>query len=322
MGSSGAEGGRTEADIATIASFMALTSCLNDEEWKSADSILELGPRDQAGTDCLLAELGGPIGYAEALVKLDESGNRRALEDATLKCGMTSSAGSEDMQSGASSSDTGTDGGLADSEPSAGGLHRVDISDPEAFLAELSSSEHSCIIDNDIGQEGLAQITGASPDTTAEAIAPIIACLEDETVLRLFLTFLVRPITAFSPETSACISEGFAPLDLRQLLVPPAAGDTPVNSLALGMAALSVSVVCMNGDEWETYAPKLGMQPEDREAAACLFEELGGSAKLVEAMQKASLGEAPEELTEAFETCGLEGIPPNSSGDDDWERGK
>lgn len=66
----------------------------------------------------------------------------------------------------------------------------------------------------------------------------------------------------------------------------------------------------MNDDEWATYAPRLGMPPEFREGAACLFEELGGSVKLAEAMQAGSLGEAPEELTKAFETCELEGTSP------------
>ena len=54
------------------------------------------------------------------------------------------------------------------------------------------------------------------------------------------------------------------------------------------------------------------MQPGDRDAAACLFEELGGPAKLVEAMQEASLGEAPEGLTRARDACGLEESAPPS----------
>ena len=77
------------------------------------------------------------------------------------------------------------------------------------------------------------------------------------------------------------------------------------------MVALNVSVVCMNDDEWDTYAPRLGMQPEDREIGACLFEELGGPAKLAEAMQEASYGDPPEAFLRAAETCGLEGTPPS-----------
>ena len=75
------------------------------------------------------------------------------------------------------------------------------------------------------------------------------------------------------------------------------------------MAALNVSVACMNDDEWEIYAPRLGMQPEDREGASCMFQELGGPTKLVEAMRDASYGEPPERFIEAAQTCGLEGTP-------------
>ena len=49
----------------------------------------------------------------------------------------------------------------------------------------------------------------------------------------------------------------------------------------------------------------MGLPPDFREAAACLFEELGGPEKLAEAMQEASLGE-PETLVSALEACGEE----------------
>ena len=52
--------------------------------------------------------------------------------------------------------------------------------------------------------------------------------------------------------------------------------------MSLSMAALNVSVVCMNDDVWETYAPRLGMRPDDRDGAACLFEELGGPCERCE----------------------------------------
>ncbi len=154
-------------------------------------------------------------------------------------------------------------------------------------------------------------MTGRAPGGSPETTADIVNCLQDDTVLRLFLTSLVGQVEPFSEETSSCIREGFVPIDLRGLLAPAIVGGAPANSLALSMAALNVSVVCMNDEEWATYAPRLGMQLEDREGAACLFEELGGPAQVVEAMQSASLGEAPEELTEAFKACGLDGVAPS-----------
>ncbi len=189
-------------------------------------------------------------------------------------------------------------------------LRPAAVDDPQAFLTALSPGERSCLSDSDIGPQELLQMTGRSPGGSPEITATVIDCLGDDMVLRLFLTTLVGQVEPFSRETSMCIREGLVPLDLRGMLAPAVAGFAPANSLVLGMVALNVSVVCMNDDEWATYAPRLGMPPEFREGAACLFEELGGSVKLAEAMQTGSLGEAPEELTMAFETCELEGTSP------------
>ena len=185
------------------------------------------------------------------------------------------------------------------------------VDNPQQFLSELSAAEQGCLSDNDIGHRELMQMAGLSPGGSPENTAAIVGCLQDETILRLFLTSLVGLTEPFSPETSACIEEGLAPLDVRRLLVPSGAEDDPSNSLALGMIALNASVVCMNDGEWATYAPRLALRPEDRETSACLFEELGGPAKLVEAMRAASLGE-PERFVSALETCGAEGSPPTA----------
>ena len=184
------------------------------------------------------------------------------------------------------------------------------MGNPQVSLSGLSDGEQSCLSDKDIGPQELLLMTGRAPGGSPETTTAIINCLQ--TVLRLFLTTntLVGQVEPFSQDTSGCIREAFVPLDLRGLLAPAVAGNTPTNSLALSMAALNVTVVCMNDDEWETYAPRLGMQPEDREGAACLFEELGGPAQLVEAMQAASLGETPEEFIRASQICGLDSLPP------------
>ncbi len=307
MKSPGAAAGAMDARIVGMASFLTFTACLNDEEWEAASSALELGPRDKSGTDCLLAELGGPTGVAEALLQTDESGLPTAFVATAAKCGVGFAGMSENMPddsgSGGTGGDTSTEGmGLPPDT-----LHPVAIDDPQTFLSGLSPREQSCLGDKGIGPQELLQMTGRSPGGSLETVVDIVNCLQDDTVLRLFLTTLVGQVEPFSEETSLCIREGFVPIDLRGLLAPAVAGFAPENSLALGMTALNVSVVCMNDDEWETYAPRLGLPPDFREGAACLFEELGGPAKLAEAMRDASLGEPSEAFLRAAETCGLEG---------------
>lgn len=312
MRSTGAEAASMDDLMAGMATFITITACLNDEEWQAAAASLDLGPRDQAGTDCLLAELGGAAGVAEALVRTDDSGSPQRFVDAAAKCGVDFAGMSESMPA-----DSGPGGVGGDSSAEGMGLppdtlHPVAVDDPQAFLSGLSSRERSYLRDKGIGPEELSQMTGRSPGDSPESTADIVNCLQDDTVLRLFLTSLVGQVEPFREETSNCIREGFLPIDMRGLLAPAVAGFTPGNSLALSMVALNVSVVCMNDDEWATFAPRLGMQPRDREAAACLFEELDGPAKLVEAMQEASLGETPEALAQAWETCGLEQSAPPS----------
>ncbi|MYC36167.1 MAG: hypothetical protein F4X66_04550 [Chloroflexi bacterium] len=192
-------------------------------------------------------------------------------------------------------------------------LRPVKLDDPQQFFAELSPRELSCLGDNGIGTGELAALSDPPPGVSPEVTVAVVNCLQDVTVLRLFLTKLVGQMEPFEAETSACIRDGFVPLDLRALLAPPVAGQAPANSLTLSMAALAVSVACFSDAEWETYAPRLGMASGDRAGFACLLEALGGPAESVAAMQSAILGETPAEFIRASQTCRLE-----NSGPTDW----
>ncbi len=194
------------------------------------------------------------------------------------------------------------------------GLSPVELGDPQQFFAELSARERTCLGDNGIGPGELGALSDPPPGGSPQVTAAVVNCLQDDTVLRLFLTQLVGQVESFEMETAACIREGFVPLDLRALLAPSVAGQAPANSLALSMAALAVSVSCLNDAEWETYAPRLGMAPGDRAGFVCMLEALGGPVRLVEVMQSASLGETPAEFIRASQTCGLESSGPTGQG--------
>ena len=299
---------------------LRLIACLTPEEAASLTRPGDgptLNPTDLA---CLIKELEGTSSGERIIAVLsgaDASGAGLSMEESAMlgqavkACGIETDFGFPDVpgnEGGSTSQGTMKDSGLPPDS-----LRPVDVGDPQVFLSGLAAGEQSCLGDNDIGPQDITQITGRAPGDSPETTAAIINCLQDETVLRLFLTTLVGQVEPFSQDTSGCIREGFIPLDLRGLLAPALAGNTPANSLAVGMAALNVSVACMNDDEWETYAPRLGMQPRDRVGAACLFEEMGGPAQLVEAMQAASLDETSEEFIRASEICGLESFPPPSA---------
>ena len=298
-------------DAASGPPALRLMSCLTPEE---AAKLTPAGEGPAPNPDeiaCLIGELEGtPSG--ERIIAVfsgtDATGEgltmeeSAALGEAVRACGIETEFGFPAPE-GAESQ------GLPPDD-----LRPVELGDPQQFFAELSPGERSCLGDKGMGPRELGMLSDPPPGGSPEVTVGIVNCLQDDTVLRLFLTQLVGQVGPFEMETAACIREGFVPLDLRALLAPSVAGQAPANSLALSMAALGVSVACLNDAEWENYAPRLGMTPGDRAGFVCLLEALGGPAELVAAMQSASLGETPAKFIRASQVCGLEDLGPSDQG--------
>ena len=83
----------------------------------------------------------------------------------------------------------------------------------------------------------------------------------------------------------------------------------PERAMAGSMAALSVTVACLNDEEWEETAPSLGMSLDERVGMQCLLAALGGPGPMAAAMTEAQEGEFAE-LASAGAKCGLEMGPP------------
>ena len=293
-------------------SALRLLSCLTPDE---AANLTPPGEGPAPNPDeirCLMDELAGtPSGerIIAVLSGTDPTGKGLTMEESAALGVAVETCGIETEFGFPAPGDTENQGLPPDD------LSPVELDDPQQFFAELSAGEHSCLGDNGIGPRELGMLSDPPPGGSPETTAAIVNCLQDDTVLRLFLTQLVGQVEPFDAVTAACIQEGFVSLDLRALLAPAVAGQAPANSLALSMAALSVSVACLSDAEWETYAPRLGMAPGDRAGFVCLLEELGGPAELVAAMQDASLGETPTEFVRASQICGLEDPGPSGYGD-------
>ena len=69
----------------SLAAFNVSIACLTDEEWEKADPASEISDLGRAGAQCLMAELGGPGKYAEALLKTQE-GDITDLIQAGAEC--------------------------------------------------------------------------------------------------------------------------------------------------------------------------------------------------------------------------------------------
>ncbi|MDE2937675.1 MAG: hypothetical protein OXR67_01965 [Chloroflexota bacterium] len=298
-------------DVASEPTALRLISCLTTQEAAKLTPAGEGRAPNPDETACLIGELEGTP-YGERIIAVlsgaDATGEGLTMEESAV-LGEAVRACDIETEFGFPKPEGAESQGLRPD-----GLSPVELGDPQQFFAELSARERTCLGDNGIGPGELGALSDPPPGGSPQVTAAVVNCLQDDTVLRLFLTQLVGQVEPFEMETAACIREGFVPLDLRALLAPSVAGQAPANSLALSIAALAVSVSCLSDAEWETYAPRLGMAPGDRAGFVCLLEALGGPAALVAAMQSASLGEAPAKFIRASQTCGLEDSGPSGQG--------
>ena len=163
--------------------------------------------------------------------------------------------------------------------------------DSGAMFSELSEAEKECIGEN------------------TERQTRYVGCLEDETLARVFLAGFVPGSEPLSQETSDCVRAAFAVIDPRAVMTAGIEGD-PGRAMAGSMAALSVTVACLNDEEWEATAPQVGMSLDEREGMQCLLVALGGPGPMAAAMTAAQDGEFAE-LASAGAECGLDmGSPP------------
>ena len=184
-----------------------------------------------------------------------------------------------------------------------GAITPLRMDDPEAFMAGLSDAEQSCISENSDPQALMALMGAPELAPPAEA-EQFIQCLEDETLMRLFLTGLIGQAGTLSEETSACIRGGFSEFDLRSMMLTSATGGDEGAAMAGGMAAFLLTLSCLDEDEWAAAAPALEMAPGDRETLQCVMETLGGPEGIAAALQPAG-GGPPTAFFEAAIGCGM-----------------
>ena len=187
--------------------------------------------------------------------------------------------------------------------PGSGPLSPVGTSTPNGLLADLSEAERACLAEA-IGPERLESLLSNADPAEGEMSDAMIACLGHERLLRIFLTAILLQTGPLSVESSACIREGFADIDLAAVLLPPApggSGDSPSELTAF--IGLFSAFSCLNEEEWKAAGPVFGFAPEDREVLHCVMEKLGGPEELAALMQPGA--GPPLELFAAGASCGL-----------------
>ena len=180
-----------------------------------------------------------------------------------------------------------------------GGITPLRLDDPEALLAELSDAERSCISENS-DPRGLVDLKG-SPHLASPGL---IQCLDDETLMRLFLTEPIRMAGTLSEESSMCIRAGFSGIDLQSIMLASATGNDEAAALAGNMTAFFLFLSCLGDDDWEALTGTgPGERERDMESMQCVLEELGGPEGLAAAMIPTEGGEADPAFLGAISKC-------------------
>ena len=266
-----------------MTSLFVTFSCLNEEEFRAAAPALGMAPEEQQTLQCVRDELGGPEGLA-ALLQPDAGPSLElfgALSDCELQLG-----------------------GPTPTLPEV--LVPLSVTDSEAFLSEVSEAEQACLsanVDTDRLSMLLARAMSLAPD---EEMAAFIGCLEQDTVLRLFLTPFLGQTGPLSAESSACLRQSYADADLAALFLAAASGPSEDPGAAMGrmMASLLVTFSCLNEEEFRAAGPALGMAPEDWQTLQCVQDELGGPDGLAALLQPDA--GPPLELLGAVSGCDLQ----------------
>ena len=183
-------------------------------------------------------------------------------------------------------------------------LAPLSIQDSQALQSSLSETELVCI-GND--PETLTRtLTGAAPSSKQEQ-AKLLGCLEDETLARIFLDGFVPGSDPLSVESSQCVRAAFDVIDPRKVMTAGPEGNSGA-AMAGSMAAFTVTMACLNDEEWATASPEMGLRPEERHGMQCLMETLGGPGEMAKAMIAAQEGDFTT-LVAAGDECGLDMAP-------------
>ena len=188
-------------------------------------------------------------------------------------------------------------------EAPAGVITPLTLDDPESVASELSDQELACLAQIDDTGE-LLRIFSDPSIATAEQQTKLVGCLNDQTVARIFLEGFVPDSGPLSLETSTCIRAAFKEIDPRAVMTAGIEGD-PATVMAGSMTAFTVTLACLNQEEWEATAPWVGMNLDERDGMVCVLEELGGPGEMAAAMIAANEGHATT-LSAAAMECGLD----------------
>ena len=177
------------------------------------------------------------------------------------------------------------------------------MDDTGSLISQLSSDEQSCLSENGDPKQLLMLMN--SPELASPQERDILAgCLENETLLNIFLKGFTDQAGPLSSDTSACIGAGFQNLDLRAMMLTSPEEPEDEAGIAQVMAGLIIVLACLDEPEWQAASQPLDLPPDGREAMQCVMNKLGGPEGIVASLESKE-GEPPLALFNAAAECGL-----------------
>ena len=204
--------------------------------------------------------------------------------------------------------------GDGDGAGSAGALTPLPLDDVGALMGAVSDAERACLAASPhLSPDRMAQLTASPQSATPEERSAFLDCLEHETELRLLLTAVLTATGPLSVESSACLRDSYADVDLAGLLEGTASDPgndvAAQQAMARTMVMFMVSLSCLNEDEFAMAGQAMGIAPGEYEGFQCVLEAAGGQEGLVIWLSPGA--EFPAALFEAAFNCGLQmGGPP------------
>ena len=149
------------------------------------------------------------------------------------------------------------------------------------------------------------EVLAMGEEISEEVSETALTCLDNESLLRLFLTPFLTLTGPLSAESSDCIRTGFGETDYATLLRSASGGGAgePADEAAMmaGMTTFIVTLSCLNDDEFAMVTPFMELDPSQREGFACVLEHLGGPQEMA-ALMAPDAG-PPIKLFEAAMVC-------------------
>lgn len=189
-------------------------------------------------------------------------------------------------------------------DSAASGITLLAMDDPETLASELSDSEEACLA-GIADAEGLIKIFTGPVPLTPEERTLILACLEQETLIQIYLGGSFRDSEPLSGETAACLRTVLQGIDFRSwMLLLRTQDEMDETANIMLVSGFWVTIACLDQEEWESIAVIKNLHPGDRKDAQCFLAALGGLRRLTAALEAGNEGDHSPLFTDAAKHCG------------------